>query len=365
MSDFICVDSVICRSTTSIDLLSFDIGQINMGIIKIRYDYATKRFCILNMMLLNIRHPLQRLNENDAEEVGVEFPVDSYYAQPINEFEIRQLNHTFSERQHVLRKRARVTEQTEFALQFATNGHPSNVAKRRKAKLELRTVSATLERSGPLKHAELIEALDIHEWISDLSQMDFILLENQTTNNGPMREIFAGIIVYFEMKRRLTAPRSNVQIGTSNLNLAPFIKSCSASNKLAEVTDALYVNWKIESSRNDLFLTIVQLRKLLKDHFQVTSSTVNTENYGKRKISSVKEMTHFFCDKIIKKARELARNPDGSLPDVCPEHVLETLATFPVNSHAYWIVNQLGKKVNVTDAILQAFAWMNQCEIPQ
>lgn len=363
MSDFVCVDGVLPRSTTSIDILSFDIGKINMGVVKLRYDYSSKRFCILNKMLLNIRHPLQRLNENDTDQVGVEFPVESFYAEPIEEARIKQLNKTFSDKQQILRKRARVTEQTEFALQFATGIYPSNVAKRRKAKLDSKTISATLEKSGPLKHAELVEALEIHAWISDISLIDFILLENQTTNNGPMREIFAGIIVYFEMKRQLTIQRPPHM--SNNFHLAPFIKSCSASNKLAEVTDALYINWKIESTKTHLFLTKIQLRALMKEHFKITSSTVNTENYGKRKISSVKEMTHFFCDKIIKKARELARNSDGSLPDVCPEQVLETLQTFPVNSHAHWIVNQLQKKVNVTDAILQAFAWMNQCEIPQ
>ena len=91
---------------------------------------------------------------------------------------------------------------------------------------------------------------------------------------------------------------------------------------------------------------------------------VNTEDYGKRKISSKKEVTHFFCSHFIKKAQELARNPDGTLPEVCPETVIGALSHIPVNSYAYWVANQLRQVNNVTDAILQAFAWMYQCNIP-
>lgn len=363
MSNFTCIDAILPQSTETIDILSFDIGEINMGIAKIRFDYKTRQFCILNAMLLNIYHPLQRLNENDAEtDEATSFPVDAYYAIPPTEQAIQQLNKKFSDTQFVSRKRARITEHTENALEFATNRHPSNVAKRRRAKLDSKTVSQGLAASGPLMYAQLLNAMDIHDWISDISTIDFILLEQQLQSKAENVAIFASLIMFFESKRKLLPERA--ASNNDNWHLKPFIKSCSPANKLAKVTDALHENWSMSDQSNVNCLAPTVIRKLLKDHFVVTTSMVNTEDYGKRKISSKKEVTHFFCSHFIKKAQELARNPDGTLPEVCPETVIGALSHIPVNSYAYWVANQLRQVNNVTDAILQAFAWMYQCNIP-
>ncbi len=310
-------------------------------------------------MLLNIYNPLQILNENDAEvDEKTKFPVSAYYAEPIPEQTTVNLNKQFSTAQFLSRKRARITEHTEHALEFATNNHPANAAKRRRTKLETKTISNALANSGPLMYAQLSHSLDIHTWISDIADIDFILLEQQLQSKAENVAIFASLITFFEMKRKLLPPRA---VDNTNWHLKPFIKSCSASNKLAQVTDALHETWKMSDNQNEKFMTAVQIRALLKEHFTATTSMVNTEDYGKRKISSKKEITHFFCGNLINKAREFSRGNNGTLPEVCSEAVIERLATVPVNSYAHWIVNQLKEKNNVTDAILQAFAWMNQC----
>jgi len=390
---FTFVDGVIPKRSTTIDILSFDVGEINMGVARLRYDYESKSVCMLNGMLLNIFHPLQRLNENDAAALAMPkqvatprkkattekpaarrrkrsqdavFSVASFYAEPILESKICELNHQFSQSQHCSRKRARIVENTEEALQFATNLHPQNVAKRRNTRLESKELSAKLETSWPLVFAQLPLAFDAHEWISDISNLDFILVEQQMSENALIKGIFASTIMYFEMKRSLQPLRVQDERNT-NWHLKPFIKAMSASKKLAQVTQSLHESWTLnEPSEKNQFMSQVQIRALLKEHFKPAASLTNTESYGQRKISSKKEVTHFFCSRVIQRARQLCE-AEGSavLPDVCPERIVEKLAREPVNNYAYWIVNQLKEKNNVTDAILQAFAWINECLPPE
>ena len=364
MHGCICVEKSFAVTESTIDLLSFDIGEINMGVARIRYDYVSKKFCILNAMLMNIYNPLQIVNENDLNvEEQPSFPVSAYYAESISENTVKQLNKQFSNEQLLSRKRARITEHTDQALEFATNKHPQKVAKRRRTKFESKEISNSLAKSGPLMYAQLVHSLDIHTWISDISNIHFILLEQQLQSKAENVAIFASLITFFEMKRKQLATNNQVN-SENNWNLKPFIKSCSASNKLAQVTDALHESWIMHDESNEKFMTAVQIRALLKEHFLVTESMVNTQDYGKRKISSKKEITHFFCGNLIKKAREMSLQADGTLPKICSETVINRLTREPVNSYAHWIVNQLKEKNNVTDAILQAFAWINTSVSP-
>jgi hypothetical protein len=152
--------------------------------------------------------------------------------------------------------------------------------------------------------------------------------------------------------------------------LAPFIKVCSASNKLAHATvAAMRTSWSTVSVHaSTLRMTPVQVKALLKKHFlpPAAQDTVNTKTYSKRKISSKDEITCFFCRASIESARakSLAGGGRTSLPATCDESIVERVSQEPVNAYAHWIVNQLQQKNNVTDALLQAFSWIQQCDLP-
>jgi hypothetical protein len=388
MSDakrIVCTDAVLARTSTSIDIVSIDIGTINMGVARIRYDYASGNLCILNAMLLSIFNPFQMLNDNDAgHDETTTFPVDAYYAQPPSDAQRAQDNTRFSQQQLLSRKRARITEKNDATLQFATDMHPSNGAKRRRTKLNAPQIPAALAENWALIGAQLTLALQAHAWISE--NVDFLLVEQQDRSNPKARAVSLAIVTFFETKRHMCLQQANGQPQQpqpqqqqqqqqrgGHFALAPFIKVCSASNKLAHATvAAMRTSWTTVSvhDASTLRMTPVQVKALLKKHFlpPATQDTVNTETYSKRKISSKDEITSFFCRASIESARakSLADGADRTsrLPATCAESIVERVAQEPVNAYAHWIVNQLQKKNNVTDALLQAFSWIQQCDLP-
>lgn len=383
-----CTDAPFPPCDTTIDVVSFDIGTINMGVARVRYDYTSHRLCVLNAMLLNIFHPFQRLNENDAEhDKDTTFPVSAYYAAATLT-DIVAENRAFSQQQLLCRKRARVCENTEHALQFATDMHPSGTAKRRHTKFNQSQIPATLADNWALIGAQLSLAIEAHRWMSQLDDIDFILIEQQDRANPKARAISLALVTFFETKRHLqplsrrrpqTHMHEHAPTGSQPLSsplssplvtLGPFIKICSASNKLAHsTTRAMRQNWSIVASRQSTavptLIAEAQVKAVLKKHFHPPQSSVaDTSNYAKRKISSKDEMTAFFCRPIIERARALAAERHPVLPETCDEDIVKRVAHEPVNAYAHWIVNQLGAKNNVTDALLQAFSWLEQCQPP-
>lgn len=373
----VCVADELPKTDTTIDILSFDIGTVNMGVARVRYDFARGRVCVMNAMLLNIFHPFQMLNENDKHDESIAsttaFPVAAYEHHRVESERVanRQiLNCAYSEKQRVSRKRARIVEKTEHALQFASDRHPERTAKRRRAKIEQSTLPKTLADNWALIGAQLTLALSGHAWMANMQDLEFILLEQQDRTNPKARAICMSIVTFYETKRHTQTDVSQRRQTDGYWHLAPFIKICSASNKLAQkMTAALRSgSWTMQSvaatqvTSGANQLTDVQTRALLKKHFHLpTSDVANSETYSKRKISSVDEITAFFCSNIIAKARAQSATP---LPEKCEERVVQMLAREPVNAYAHWIINQLKEKNNVTDALLQAFSWIEQCEVP-
>lgn len=357
-----CIESVFPPNENSIDIVSYDIGTKNMGVARIRYDFATHKLCILNAMLLNIYHPFQMLNEND-KDADTEFRVDAYYANKPIQQTLQTGNHEFSQKQFLSRKRARITQLPAQTLQFLTDTHPQNTAKRRRTKLNQPTISKALEKNWALLGAQLTYSIDAHKWMSDICDIDFILLEQQDRTNVQTRAIMLSLVTFYETKRLQASNRvrtaTNSAAATPLWDLCPLIKVCSSSNKLGHlITRAMRTQWTVTSSSSEYFMTPVQIRALLKKHFKPPASDVaDTSDYSKRKISSKDEVTYFFCQDVINRARTLS-----PLAEKCPENVIEQIARQPVNAYAHWIVNQLGEKNNVTDAILQTFAWIQLCE---
>lgn len=366
-------EELIPQSDTSLDILSFDIGTINMGVTRIRYDYATLRVTIMNAMLLSIFNPLQIVNDNDRDDESkqVTFPVSAYYHNGTapTEAERRQLNRSFSAQQRRCRKRALIADKTEQTLQYVSGQHPSRTVKRRRTKLEQSNISKSLEENWALIGAQLVHAIEAHDWISNTHTIDFILLEQQERTNVKMRSIMMALSTYFELKRfshhsakprRVRAP----QTVDSQWHEAPFIKICSSSNKLsADTFAALQTTWQLRVKPDSpLRIGGNEMRKMLKKHFKREEhAPANTETYSKRKISSSDEITKLFCRDIIQRARSLS--PDSV--DVCPAAVVDQLVAEPANAYAHWITAQLKEKNNVTDALLQAFAWIEQASLPE
>lgn len=365
MSKITLTTNIVPISDTSIDILSFDIGTINMGIAKMRYDFVTKRLCILNAMLMNIFNPFQTLNENDKEvDTQTKFTVDAYYASEPASVELDQGNKEFSTKQLQSRKRARVTEKTEKVLEFVTDTYPENTAKRRRKALEQPQITKSLANNWALIGAQLSCAFEAHKFINSLDEVDFIIIEQQQRTNVLTRAICMSIVTYYETKRQLQ-PQVNKRFRSSATEhalwtMGPFIKICSAVNKLShDIVEAMHNDWIFEQPSCTKKLTATQIRALLKKHF--IPPPVDTSSYSKRKISSKHEITKLFCNSLILKARSLSFQQSPTVPpEKCSEEIIEQLTEENVNNYAFWIVNQLGEKNNVTDALLQAFAWIQK-----
>jgi len=344
-----------------------------MGIARVRYNYKLQKVCILNAMLLSIFNPWQMLNSNDTEDARSEkirFPVEAYYAVGCRPDDSQRSlrNEAFSKQQKLCRKRARVVEKTEHALQFATGRHPARTVKRRRTKIEQASTTKSLEKSWSLVAAQLVLSLNTHAWLSNVQALDFILVEQQDRSGVGARAIFLALIAFYETKRTAVEVEPPTDEGVNNteslLHLRPFVKICSSSNKLANVTtEALRTRWRMERPQTQAHkMSEIKVRALLKKHLHPPAAeTANSDTYSKRKISSVDEITAFFCADTIKAARQQSGQP---LPPKCDEQIVRQLAAQPVNAYAKWIVNQNREKNNVTDALLQAFAWIEQAELP-
>jgi len=389
------------RSDNTIDIVSFDIGTVRMGVTRVRYDYQRRRLCILYAMLLNIYHPYQVLNCNDQDSKDEStFKVKAYQhtAHPFgcesasqSRQTRAQLNAAFSQKQSFSRKRALIVENSEQALQFYSARHPPHTKKRREAKFAKKEISKALAKGWVLDSAQLVLALNGHDWISGESAdgpLDFCLLEQQDPKNIHMRALCMSVATYYETRRQMALQlkqkaaecADTSEFATQALrSLRPIVKICSSSNKLAHgITDALHTRWSVSRQMRDdsstLRLTAVQIRALCKKYFSVPSenSVANSENYSKRKISSVAEITRFFCRPLLEEARSRTkRYCERSLiqtnvtPNKCPEAVVESLArSFPVGAYAHWLVNQQAEKNNITDALLQVFSWIEQAAQP-
>ena len=295
------------RSDATVDMLSFDPGTRNCGVVHVRVDRQTCQCCILHAALLDLLNPAVSLSLAAARR-----------AAAATETERRRKPGTV-EPFHFSWPRTDVlqaffwTEQHRAALQKAQH-------------LEERQESNFAELIALVPHT--LHAVD---WLSGNDTLSQVLIEVQDPQNAKMRSLAHAIQTYYEthnmLQRSLTVPleihfvSSRLKLSDADLQALDSALRFVPDPLVSEAMGANVVDLTQPHSAKDVVIVGTT------DDNDSLTAVVDRQNHGKRKTSA-----KLIFDALVR--RYSSRPP-----------------------FLQWVERQRSTKHNVLDALLQCWSW--------
>lgn len=187
-----------------VDILSYDPGLVNAGVVHLRVDRRQKKFCVLHTVLLSLKDPVDCfLLEKDRHGRG---EVDS---------EEREEEEETKKKSRSKKKKAERVEPYSYLWPELDFGVRRGCGEEREGadSVELRFEDTI---------ALLPRALLTVDWLTD-KELDYVLIEVQDPRNPQMRALGHSIQTFYTTLNLLEQKETKVQFVSSRLKLSPAV----------------------------------------------------------------------------------------------------------------------------------------------
>lgn len=295
-------ENIFPKCKSCIDIVSFDVGTVNLACVKTRFCADNKSCCVVNCVLMDIKHPEESLSADKHHECGDKRKkpeyVEPFPSNPLSE------------------KKIIISEFHKKFLQVSENK------------------SETYEDDI----LRLPFALEMIEWAYD-SDVDHVIIEIQKRDNILMRIVGYSIMTFYQTQRWIRIKNSIPELKSlsENAKITMFPSTLKLSAEILTIlsqswnlvltgeTGTPYVEDKVQKEKVQEKIEIEEVEILNEKAFLKKSS------HSQRKTTSILVVANLFKS--------------------C--HV--TQRTHPFR---HWLETQRREKNNICDALLQSFAWI-------
>lgn len=323
------------KSRSSLDIVSFDVGTVHLGVVRVRYDTQLHRCCIVEAAVVDVYAPRASLRGDEEFRAGAASARARRKPDRIEPFH----GSTWPDAPQPAPPLADAhAEQHQQLL---------DVAQRERSAPKRRQRASVL---WELQFQLLPLALDCVPWLHD-ADIDRVLVEQQQYDNTVMRCISYAIVGYFTTRRSalvLQAADPDADLQRRALGRHCALQIFPSTLKLNKAyVNTLTTTCAVDTLSEPLHASLLQI---------VRPGSASSASSAQARAES----TDDDVEPASNVHDELVSHASHAHKKVSAIRVVDSMFDAHTHPFGHWLEAQRQAKHNVCDALLQAFAWILQ-----
>lgn len=321
------------KTNPCIDVVSFDVGTVNLGIVRVRYDTAAHRCCLVHAMVLDMYEPRRSLDVDTEFRAGAQ-SVRTRKPRHIEPFD----GDHWPDPPPEVPALPRVHQEH--------HAHLLDAARREREAPKRKQRAAVL---WELQFQLLPLALDHVPWLQD-DAVDRVLVEQQQYDNTVMRCVSYAIVSYYATRRSARLLAEAPSAVASAVSTECQLQIFPSTNKLSKAyINALGCTCHVQTLAEPL---TVSLLHMVRPAAQPIGGAQDNDDTDSDETTSEAVGTNLH-DLLVSHKSHAHKKASAT-------RVLVKLFDAHTHPFGHWLESQRQAKHNVCDALLQALAWILQ-----